>query len=176
MISDEIREDVRRRAGFACEYCGVTETDTGGLLTIDHFQPKTKGGSDDSDNLIYCCSRCNQYKLDYWQVRDSDMALLNPRNEPFSEHFIVPDDGMLYPLTQTGVFTLQRLRLNRSPLVAYRLRKKKQSEETHLSEYYRNLVQLLEHANSQLLKLTQDQQALLKKQQYLLRLFLNQRK
>lgn len=58
MISDEIREKVRSRAGFACEYCGVTETDTGGMLTIDHFQPKTKGGSDKCDNLIYCCSPC----------------------------------------------------------------------------------------------------------------------
>jgi 5-methylcytosine-specific restriction endonuclease McrA len=63
-ISDEIRNRVRQRADFVCEYCGVTETDTGGILTIDHFQPKSRGGSDDPDNLIYCCNRCNQYKLD----------------------------------------------------------------------------------------------------------------
>jgi HNH endonuclease len=176
MISDEIREKVRNRAGFACEYCGVTETDTGGVLTIDHFQPKTKGGSDNSDNLVYCCTRCNQYKLDYWQVRNIDMALWNTRHKPFSEHFIVLDSGMLYPLTQTGIFSLQRLRLNRHPLVAYRLRKRHQLEEERLLSHYRDLVQLLEKANTHLLRLTKEQQELLKEQQCLLRLFFNQRK
>ena len=31
-LPEAIREQVRRRAGFACEFCGVTETDTGGLV------------------------------------------------------------------------------------------------------------------------------------------------
>ena len=38
-ISSDAREAVRRRATFACEYCGVSETDTAGALTIDHNQP-----------------------------------------------------------------------------------------------------------------------------------------
>ncbi len=46
----EDRELVRRRAGYACEFCGVHETDAGGELTIDHFQPRTKGGGDDLEN------------------------------------------------------------------------------------------------------------------------------
>ena len=50
-------ERVRLRANFACEYCGVTETDTGGLLTVDHYQPRAHGGSDDLGNLVYCCHR-----------------------------------------------------------------------------------------------------------------------
>lgn len=54
-ITDQMREQVRQRANFACEYCGVTETDTGGQLTIDHFHPRSKGGDDDLDNLLYCC-------------------------------------------------------------------------------------------------------------------------
>ncbi len=62
-IPNEIRVLVRQRANFACEFCGVTETDTGGELTIDHFQPTTKGNGDNPDNLFYCCSRCNLYKL-----------------------------------------------------------------------------------------------------------------
>jgi len=36
-ITADIREQVRQRANFACEFCGVTETDTGGHLTVDHF-------------------------------------------------------------------------------------------------------------------------------------------
>lgn len=76
MIPAKTREQVRLRANYACEFCGVTENDTGGELTIDHFQPLAKGGSNDPDNLIYCCHRCNQYKLDYWQSSQNDPCAL----------------------------------------------------------------------------------------------------
>ena len=46
------RDQVRQRANFACEFCGVTEADAGGQLTIDHFQPATNGGPDDFENLL----------------------------------------------------------------------------------------------------------------------------
>ncbi len=55
-LSPDIREKVRRRARFGCEFCGVTETDSGGELTTDHFRPRSKGGDDSPDNLIYCCA------------------------------------------------------------------------------------------------------------------------
>ena len=143
-ITADIREQVRHRANFACELCGDTETDTGGQLTIDHFQPNAKGGDDRLENLLYCCARCNQYKLDYWPVDPGASSLWNPRREPFSQHFLRLDDGTLHPLTPTGAFTLRRLRLNRPPLVAYRSRKWQQAEEIRLLTRYRNLVQLLE--------------------------------
>lgn len=37
---------IRQRANFRCEFCGVTETDVGGELTIDHFKPLKSGGAD----------------------------------------------------------------------------------------------------------------------------------
>ena len=107
-IKAAVREQVRQRANFACEFCGISETDTGGQLTIDHFQPKKKGGGDSLDNLLYCCIRCNQYKLDYWPAHPDDPSLWNPRREPPSQHFLELDDGTLYPLTETGAFTLRR--------------------------------------------------------------------
>ncbi len=55
MIDDAVRRTVRQRAHFACEYCGLREADVSGELTIDHFQPTSKGGSDALENLIYCC-------------------------------------------------------------------------------------------------------------------------
>ena len=66
-LSDDLRERVRARARFACEFCGVRETDAGGELTVDHFRPVSKGGADNLENLLYCCVRCNQYKADYWE-------------------------------------------------------------------------------------------------------------
>jgi hypothetical protein len=41
-LTASIREQVRQRAQCACEFCGITEIDAGGMLTIDHFQPRTK--------------------------------------------------------------------------------------------------------------------------------------
>lgn len=170
----DIRDQVRRRANFACEFCGVTEVDTGGRLTIDHFQPRTKGGSDNLDNLLYCCVRCNQYKQDYWPTAPGDPSLWNPRLEPASRHFIEMDDGTLYPLTPTGTFTLGRLRLNRPPLVAYRLNRQRRAEEVRLLTRYRDLVRLLDQLHTQMVELVEEQQELLEEQRILLRLLLDE--
>ena len=175
-ITNDIREQVRRRANFACEFCGVTETDVGGELTIDHFRPITKDGDDGLENLLYCCHRCNQYKLDYWSTHPDEPSLWNPRREPVAQHFLELDNGMLHPLTDTGAFTLKRLRLNRPPLVAYRLRKRQQAEEIRLLTRYREMVQLLEQLNTQLSVLMQEQRQLLEEQRELLRLLLSTRK
>lgn len=44
-ITADIRQQVRQRAGCACEFCGVTEESAASELTIDHYQPQAKGGS-----------------------------------------------------------------------------------------------------------------------------------
>jgi hypothetical protein len=119
-ISPEIRELVRRRAHHACEYCGVSEIEAGGELTIDHFQPLSKGGTDDLSNLIYCCHRCNLYKSDYWPKTSNGLPLWNPRQEPPDIHFLTLDDGKYVSLTSIGEFTLSRLNLNREALVEHR--------------------------------------------------------
>lgn len=171
-ISKETRKLIQTRANFACEFCGVTEIDTGGKLTIDHFQPISKGGKDEPDNLLYCCNRCNLYKLSYFPESSQHPVLWNPRKSPFSNHFIELDDGTLHPLTPTGEFTLARLRLNRAPLVAYRQRNRKQTENLRLLNRYRELVQLLEQLNTQLAELSVEQNHLLEEQQRLLKLLL----
>ncbi|MEW5987040.1 MAG: HNH endonuclease signature motif containing protein [Chloroflexota bacterium] len=172
-ITAEAREEVRRRAAFACEFCGVSEAGTGGQLTVDHFQPTSKGGDDSLPNLLYCCTRCNQYKLDYWPAKPDDLPLWNPRLESASKHFLELDDGVIYPLTPTGTFTLKRLRLNRPPLIAYRLRRRQQAEETRLLSRYRDLVLLLEQLHTQLSALLEEQGRLLETQRELLRLLLH---
>ena len=174
-IPANIREQVRQYANFACEFCGVTETDTGGQLTIDHYQPGSKEGEDSFENLLYCCARCNQYKMDYWPEHPNDLFLWNPRKEPFSQHFLELDDGTLHPLTPTGVFTLKRLRLNRAPLVAYRLRKQQREKETRLLTHYREIVELLEQLQKQTAALMMEQQELLEEQRKLLRLLLREK-
>jgi hypothetical protein len=169
-ITAAARRAIRQRANFACEFCGVTETDTGGELTVDHFHPQTKGGTDELANLLYCCQRCNQYKADYWPTQPDDPVLWHPRRDPIETHLLLLADGTLYPITATGAFTLQRLRLNRPPLVAYRLRQQSQAEAHRLLTRYRDLVVVLEQLYQQQLVLLDEQRALLEEQRMLLRL------
>lgn len=55
-------EQVRQRYDCCCGYCGVSEVDAGGTLTVDHYRPVTRDGDDTDDNLVYACIHCNQYK------------------------------------------------------------------------------------------------------------------
>lgn len=170
------REQVRQRANYACEYCDVSETDSGGLLTIDHFQPRSKGGDGALENLFYCCLRCNQYKMDYWPTASGTQHLWHPRTQPATEYFLELEDGTLCGLTATGSFSVQCLRLNRTSLVAYRLRKQQLVEKTRLLAQYRGLVVLQEKLLNQQSNLLTEQHRLLAEQRQYLDLLINHAK
>jgi HNH endonuclease len=163
-------ELVRTRAGFACEYCGVTETDCGGPLTVDHHCPQALGGRDGPDNLVYCCWRCNLHKAAYWPTKSTDPVLWNPRDDSRDHHLLLLADGRLYARTPTGEFTLARLRLNRPALVAHRARRLSQVAEQGLLERYRDLLTLLEQMQQRHAELLEDHRALLQEQRDLIRL------
>jgi hypothetical protein len=165
---------VRERAGFACEYCGVSEADTGGELTIDHYRPQAYGGTHDTSNLVYCCYRCNLYKSDYWPLQPNDPLLWNPRRERVDAHLLALVDGRLHAVSAIGAFTLERLHLNRWPLVQYRLRKQSQMEESRLLKKYRDLVISLEQVNLQYAASIHESRELLAAYRTLLRLLLDQ--
>lgn len=52
-------EDERLKMTFpqACCYCGTLEN-----LSIDHLIPRSKGGSDHGENLVWACRSCNSSK------------------------------------------------------------------------------------------------------------------
>jgi HNH endonuclease len=172
-LAASIREQVRQRAQCACEFCGTTEIDAGGMLTIDHFQPRTKAGSDALENLIYACIACNQYKQDYWPQTETAQTLWNPRQESANQHFVEQEDGELTPITATGVFTIKRLRLNRSQLIAGRQRRQQQSQVERLLQRYQELTTLQAQVNIQLTDLAMEQQVILKEQRKWLRILLS---
>lgn len=113
------REALRRRFNFRCGYCSVGEPDAGSELTVDHFQPRSHGGSDTPDNWVYSCHACNEFKGDWWQP-ESSQRILHPERDELARHLAEGKDGVLRPLTDTGVFQIERLRLNRPQLVAFR--------------------------------------------------------
>jgi 5-methylcytosine-specific restriction endonuclease McrA len=43
-----------------CHYCGTLETDK--IYHWDHFVPRARGGSDNTENLVLACPSCNQIK------------------------------------------------------------------------------------------------------------------
>ena len=163
-VSREDVEFVRTRAGFACEYCGVTETDCGGQLTVDHHHPQSLGGSDNRANLVYCCWRCNLHKAAYWPTSSSEPLLWNPREEPRNRVLLLLADGRLFAITPTGEFTLARLPLNRPALVAHRARRLAQANEQHLLEQYRDVLTLLEQMQQRHASLLEDHRVLLQDQ------------
>jgi len=160
-ISDSLRQKVRQRANFLCEYCRVSETDSGGELTIDHFQPQSQNGSDKEENLVYCCFRCNTYKGDYWNPEPNQTRLFNPRTDNRDEHFWLSESGKLFALTEIAEITIRLLRLNRKPLVT-----KRQQDFLKLEE--RQILEQTNKAVETLIRLSQQQRELLQKQQFLL--------
>ena len=119
-----MRDAIRARYRFRCGYCGVEESEVGAELTVDHYQPRAHGGSDEPDNLVYCCNACNQFKGDYWQP-DSAERVLHPLLDDLSQHVAELKNGRLQPLTGQGGFHIGHLHLNRPQLVANRRRKRR---------------------------------------------------
>ena len=121
------REALRRLYQFRCGYCGTSEVDVGAALTVDHFQPRARGGADDPVNWVYCCPACNAFKGDYWNP-DSPYRLLHPLHDDLVLFITEEADGRLRGLTETGIFHVQRLHLNRPQLVAQRLARRIHAE------------------------------------------------
>jgi 5-methylcytosine-specific restriction endonuclease McrA len=55
---------VATESGFKCPYCGIGFEWGSPTFhpTIDHRVPVSRGGNNDTDNLVFCCARCNQLK------------------------------------------------------------------------------------------------------------------
>ena len=52
------RKNLMYRDHFSCQYCGVKTN----ALTIDHVIPKSRGGSDNWENVVASCQKCNVKK------------------------------------------------------------------------------------------------------------------
>ena len=71
----ERRERIYRRDGYRCVYCG--EAFTSAELTLDHVEPRMRGGDHSEGNLVTCCRACNAAKAGAaaWQYLADDAAL-----------------------------------------------------------------------------------------------------
>jgi len=54
------RERIFRRDDWTCVYCGTAGTEA--ELTVDHVEPRVKGGDGSDGNLVTSCRACNARK------------------------------------------------------------------------------------------------------------------
>lgn len=73
-VSDTVKQHVIKRDRSTCVYCGRTVY--GNNLHLDHVIPWSRGGSDEADNLVVACAKCNLEKGDKtpreWHGRIAD--------------------------------------------------------------------------------------------------------
>ena len=124
-LSATLREQVRRRAAYLCEYCHTNERWQYVRFTIDHLIPLSEAAGDAPENLALACFHCNRRKSEKLSATDSETGeltpLFNPRQHRWSQHFIWSADGLrIIPQTTIGRVTVELLELNRQRILAIR--------------------------------------------------------
>ncbi|HEY9791327.1 MAG TPA: HNH endonuclease [Candidatus Obscuribacterales bacterium] len=72
------RRNVLHRDNYTCQYCGERRHD----LTIDHIQPRSRGGIDTWENVVAACLKCNVKKGDRTPKEANMHLLTTPRRPP----------------------------------------------------------------------------------------------
>jgi hypothetical protein len=125
------REHLRIDFAHRCAYCLIHEQEAAGPegFEVDHFKPRSKGGSINAyTNLYWCCAGCNMFKGDFWptaELRRNGCRFIDPCTETdYGVHFYENEDCVLVALTPTGSYHIDKLRLNRPDRCARRRRRK----------------------------------------------------
>ena len=87
----QLRQTVRARAAYQCEYCRVPQELSELRFHIEHIVPRQHGGGDEVDNLALACPDCNLRKGPNLTGIDPEtgalVRLFHPRRDVWSEHF-----------------------------------------------------------------------------------------
>jgi hypothetical protein len=124
-ISEAVRGEVRARAGGRCEYCLHQEAYSSDSFAIDHIHPRSRGGSDELDNLALACGGCNGRKYNKTESIDTATGrttpLFHPRQDDWPKHFQWSGDfSRMIGITARGRATIGELELNRQGLTRIR--------------------------------------------------------
>ncbi len=70
LMTNKLRECIKKRDDFTCRFCGnSTHSEPNLLLEIDHIIPVSKGGCTIEDNLQTLCWKCNRAKSNKVEVQ-----------------------------------------------------------------------------------------------------------
>jgi|TARA_Y100000310_G_scaffold147454_1_gene146729 5-methylcytosine-specific restriction endonuclease McrA len=73
-------ENIDGRLGFKCTATITEDMIKAGVLEVDHIKPRTKGGTNDEENLQTLC--CNCHKIKGWLFEDGN---------PSSDKYMIPE-------------------------------------------------------------------------------------
>ena len=122
-VSDAIARFVIERAGERCEFCHMHQSLQGATFHIEHIIPRSRGGSNEVDNLAHACPSCNLSKSDRTQSIDpnsgTNVVFFNPRQHSWSDHFEWREADMV-GRTDIGRATVEALNLNQARRKAIR--------------------------------------------------------
>ena len=76
------RRNIFHRDNYTCQYCGTKA----GPNTIDHINPRERGGTDTWENLVTACAPCNIVKGNR-SPEELGMALLKRPSRPNRIHY-----------------------------------------------------------------------------------------
>lgn len=97
------RKNIKEEWNYRCAYCDSEDN-----LTIDHIIPQSKGGLDDTKNVVCCCHSCNQSKgHEHWKLWYVQQDFYNEERFNKIEKWIKPDPP-------TNLFTYRPRRNNAS--------------------------------------------------------------
>jgi hypothetical protein len=126
-VPRKLRERLVAAAKNRCGYCLASAENTGLILHVEHLVPRSDGGATEESNLWLACADCNAYRSDQTVAEDPVtgelVRLFNPTQDKWADHFVWIRSGMLVMgITPIGRATVAALRMNRSNLVAARIR------------------------------------------------------
>lgn len=114
-LSAKTRLRVLKRDNFKCTNCGISPAiDPRVYLEVDHYEPFSKGGSDEDDNLKTLCRLCNRGKGNDDELNkalDADLRNLLDRINPDIVRAMATD-GHAMVLANSDEYT-QVVQLNR---------------------------------------------------------------
>ncbi|MFN0175866.1 MAG: HNH endonuclease [Saprospiraceae bacterium] len=124
-MNKSVRQAVKLRARYLCEYCQSPEYFSPDPFEIDHIFPLASGGNSQLENLALACSGCNGYKSDSFMAIDPGTGqvspLYNPRTDDWAGHFRW-DTGFVYivGISPIGRATIDKIKVNRESVVNLR--------------------------------------------------------
>jgi HNH endonuclease len=124
-LTQQQKNFIKQRAGGCCEYCLSQLAFCPDPFSIEHIIPRSKGGTNDPDNLAIARQGCNNLKYSHIESIDpitgKSAPLYHPRQDQWHEHFSWSDDyAQVIGLTMTGRAIIERLQLNREGVVNLR--------------------------------------------------------
>jgi hypothetical protein len=125
-IPVQLKQEVIKRSGNCCEYCGLHQTFSGFSFHIEHIISEKHDGATTTNNLCLSCPHCNAFKGTDIASNDpltGNLArLFNPRTQVWNEHFkLNSQTAEIEALTPEGRVTVFLLQLNHAARIPARV-------------------------------------------------------